>query len=112
MMPQHIEYGFLFILGLTIISAARLMYYQHRCCKYLREKHTEKWKEITTIFGFGPGLVNGIKGMKFLLGKDDLGDPEFLRLKILFRNSLIYLVTGIGATFIMFCITGYAYAKL
>jgi len=84
---------------------------QHKCYKYLREKHTEKWIELTTILGFGPGSVNSLRGMKFLFSKEYLGDPELLRLKVIFRNSLLYTITGLVAVFISFCITAYAYTK-
>ncbi len=111
MTPQNIEYGFFLILGLTLISAVRCVVLQHKCYKYLREKHTEKWKELTTILGFGPGSVNSLRGMKFLFSKEYLGDPELLRRKVIFRNSLIHTITGIVAVFIMFCIMAYAYTK-
>jgi len=52
---QFAELGFLFILGLTVISAVRCNVLHHKFYKYLGEKHTEKWIELKTILGFGPG---------------------------------------------------------
>jgi hypothetical protein len=60
----------------------------------------EKWKYLTTILGFGPGYANSRRGMKFLFGKDDLGDPEVIRLKTIVRNSFIYLFSGTITTFV------------
>ena len=103
--------GFLFILGLMFMSAVRLMYTQHKLYKYLRENHTEKWKYLTTFLGLGPGGANSWKGIKFLLSQDYLGDPELLRLKVVCKNSLIYVIIGIGCVIIMFCLMSYAYIK-
>ena len=106
---QSTTFGYLFILGITIISAVRCMIFQHKCYQYLREQHTEKWKELTTIFGFGPGLANGSRAMKFLFSKEYFEDPELLRIKTKFRNSFIHTVTGTLAVVVMFFIFGYVH---
>jgi len=85
----------------SVVSLVRLVIYQHKLYTYLRVHHTEKWKELTTILGFGPGCGNSWRWVKFLLGKDDLGDPEVLRLMVIVRNSYIGAVTGFLATFLM-----------
>ena len=105
------ELGFVFAIFITVVSAIRCNIYQCRLYKYIRENHTEKWIELTTVFGFGPGLRNNIKARKFWFSKDYLGDPEVLRLKVLCKNSYVYVVTGIGAIFIMFIITMFSFAK-
>ena len=92
------------VLVLFVATAAflvRLMIYQRKLSDYLRVNHTEKWKELTTIWGFGPGYVNSWRAKRFLFSKDDLGDPEVLRLKVIVRNSYIGVMTGIPATFLM-----------
>lgn len=91
-------------IGFTVISICRLVLFQHKLLKYLRENHTEKWKELTTIGGSGPGYANSIRGKKFLFDKCDLDDPEVLRLKVIVRNSYIYALTGFLGTFLFFCI--------
>jgi len=98
----YIPIALLFIA--SVVSLVRLLIYQHKLYTYLRVHHTEKWKELITILGFGPGCGNSWRWVKFLLGKDDLGDPEVLRLMVIVRNSYIYVVTGFAATFIMFVI--------
>jgi len=70
--------------------------------KYLLEKQTEKWKELTTVLGFGPGYANSFRGLKFLFSKEYLGDPEVLRLKVIVRNSYIYTFIGMVAIFLAF----------
>jgi hypothetical protein len=110
-MEKQATFGFLFILGLTVLSAVRCMFLHHKCYQYLREHHTERWKELTTTFGFGPGLANSRREIKFLLSKEYFDDPELLRIKVKLRNSAVHIVTGILAVFIMFFIMAYAYTK-
>jgi hypothetical protein len=111
MEKQAAEFGFLFILGLTVLSAVMCKILHHKLYKYLREKHTEKWIELTTIFGFGPGAVNSRRSMKFVFSKEYFDDPELLRIKVKVRNSVLYTVTGILAVIVMFFIVGYTYTK-
>ena len=47
---------------------------------YLKKSHYEKWEEITTIPGLGPGNHNGFRAMKFLKSKDTLNDPVLEKL--------------------------------
>ena len=102
MEPKYGLYGgILLILVFTIVSIIRGIIFQHKLYKYLRENHTEKWKYLTTVFGFGPGYANSRRAMIFLFGKDDFGDPEVLRLKVAFRNCIIYMATGLVAVFIL-----------
>ena len=88
----------------TILSMVRFFVFQHRLCRYLLEKHTEKWKYLTSVLGSGPGYANSLRGMKFLFSKDDLGDPEVLRLKVIVRNSFIYALVGMVTVFVTFCV--------
>lgn len=85
-----------------IISALRCLFYQHKLLKYLLKNHTEKWKYITTVLGFGPGYANGLRVIKFLFGKDYSDDPEVLRLKTIVRNAFIHTFGGMITTFTTF----------
>jgi len=87
---------------IAIFSMIRFLVFEHRLYKYLRENHTEKWKELTTIFGLGPGYANSRKARKFIFGKCDINDPELIRLMVITRNSYIYMVTGFIAGFLTF----------
>lgn len=102
---KHSLYGGLFfLLALTAISMVWFFIFQHKLYTYLRENHTEKWKELTTVLGFGPGYTNSLRAIKFLFRKDDLDDPELLRLKVIVRNASIYVLTGFLAVFIWWCV--------
>ncbi len=111
MNAEGAETGFVVILFVTIISWIRYIIWQHKCYKYLRQEHTEKWKELSTVLGIGPGFANGVRGIKFFCGKEDFGDPEIVYLKVKIRNAFIYAATGVGATIITFFIMAYAYCK-
>jgi hypothetical protein len=87
-----------------IISAIRFLFYQHKLLNHLLKNHTEKWTELTTVLGFGPGYANSHKGLKFLFSKNYLGDPEVLHLKIIVRNSFIYTIMGMIIVFLTFCV--------
>ena len=84
------------------IMMLRCYVYQKKLLRYLIENHTEKWKELTTVWGIGPGMANSFKGFKFLYGKDYLDDDEVLRLKNKIRNSYSLILFFVFITFISF----------
>ncbi len=96
--------GLVLLIVATLISMLRAAIYQHRLAKYLMMNHTETWKELTTIWGIGPGMLNSRRGMKFFKGSDYLNDPEVLRMKTIVRNSFVYTITGFVAVFFWWCI--------
>ncbi len=97
-METSLKFGTIFLFVGTILFGIRVLIYQHKLYHYLLKHHTEKWKKLTTVFGFGPGLANGLRGMKFLYSKDYLDDSEVLRLKVIIRNSFILTLGGMFAT--------------
>ena len=86
-------------LGYMIVIGIKLAIYGNKLNRYLIKHHTEQWKEMTTVLGFGPGLSSS-KGFKFIFSKEYFDDPEVLRLKVIFRNACIYMVLGMFVTFI------------
>lgn len=84
----------------VVFMAIRSVTYQKKLLRYLLKNHTEEWKELTSVFGFGPGLANGSKGRKFLFSKEYFKDPEVLRLKVMARNAHISTISGMFTTFI------------
>jgi len=92
-----------FLLGMVWCAAMgiRLMITNHRLFTYLRENHTEKWIELTSVFRFGPGLGNGIRWIKFIRSKDYLGDPKLLGLKVATKNALLHVIIVIISLFIL-----------
>jgi len=96
-----IIFGFLFV-----VSVGACLIFQHKLLKYLREKHYEKWKYLTTLLGLGPGNVNGIRGIVFIFNNEDLSDAEVMRLKRIVRNFVIMaIISVIGATITAFMMT-------
>jgi hypothetical protein len=96
--------GLVLFFAFTVISMVRAAIYQHRLYRYLLMNHTETWEELTTIGGIGPGMLNSRRGMKFLLGPEYLNDPEVLRMKVIVRNSFLYVISGMLATFFWMCV--------
>lgn len=89
---------------LLFVSAFRMFFYGYKLNNLVREKYPEKWKYITTMPGFSPGCVNGIRSFRFLWGEEDFGDGEVLRLKIIVKRAWIYSLTSIPAIGISFFI--------
>jgi len=93
-----IPYSFLIIMAIfVLISIIRLMVYLYKLDRLLFKKHTEKWKYLTTLLGFGPGCQNPVRNLPFLFSNEDFGDKEVLRLKIIVKHSLLYVLTGLPA---------------
>ena len=89
---------------LCCLLGVRSLRLQHKFFVYLRENHFEKWKELTTILGFGPGLANGFRSIPFLWGRDDLSDPDVQRLKAKVRNSITLVLLTMLGTFLTFVV--------
>lgn len=75
-----------------LVLLAILMFYQHKVSSLLREKFPEKWKQLTTTFGIGPGCQSGFKGVKFYFEKDEIDDPEIIHFKLVVRNCILCFV--------------------
>lgn len=67
------------IMALNVTEGRRLM-------EYLKDNHYEKWEEMTYVPGLGSGLTNSLRSLPFIRSKDDLGDPEVMRLKQNYRS--------------------------
>ena len=90
------KYGFVplmffAITGFCVLRGAILQFYFYR---YLREKHFEKWKYLTSSSFLGPGSANSFRGLPFLYNNDDLGDKTVLLYKIKIKHAILYAVTG------------------
>ncbi len=96
--------GMVLLVGVTILSWGRCIVFQHRLRNYLFKNHNDKWKELTSIGDLGPGFANSRKGLRFLFNREDFNDTEVSHLKIVSRNSFLYVVTGFLAIFFWACI--------
>ena len=90
---------FLPFVVICIISGFRTAYLLKKLDRLMMNKHTEEWKEQTTIPGLGPGFANPFRGLPFLFNNEDYGDKEVLTLKIKCRHSIIYTVTSALSVF-------------
>jgi len=79
------------------------LYEGKRLMTYLRLHHFDKWTGLTTVFGFGPGNVNGFRSIPWLFSSDTLDDPLLGVIKMDYRR-FIYLVLTLFLTFPLFCI--------
>jgi hypothetical protein len=86
--------GVLFIVGGFLFTIIRLQAQGYKYDKYLRRNHFEKWQEVTTVFGFSPGLLNSYRAWKFLFSNECYGDEELLIMKSKVRRAMYYVVIG------------------
>lgn len=89
----------IFLISITIFSWVRFITFQHKLWNYLFENYVDKWKELTSIGDFGPGIANSRRGIKFLFSREDFNDADLLRLKVISRNAFLYVITGFIAIF-------------
>ena len=86
--------GVFLIFSVIILSVVRMAILGNAYSHYLRKNHFEKWKEITTVFGVGPGMLNSYRAFKFLYSKDDLGDKQLMIMKTKLRNAWICVMAA------------------
>lgn len=91
--------GLLTIGSITILSMINILIYQHKLWEHIRKNHAERWKDLTFIGKWGLGLANGQKALTFLFSREYLNDNEVLRLKVITRNSVLYLFAGFLSLF-------------
>jgi len=92
--------GLLTIGAITILSIINVLIYQHKLWGHVRKNHAEKWKDLTFTGKWGLGLANGQKSLVFLFSRENLNDPEVLRLKVITRNSFLYQLAGFLGLFV------------
>jgi hypothetical protein len=93
----------IYMLGVWFPVMFLNLYEGKRLMTYLRLHHFDKWTELTTVLGFGPGNVNGFRSIPWLFSSDTLDDPMLGVIKMDYRR-FIYLVLTVFFTFPLFCI--------
>jgi hypothetical protein len=79
--------------------------------RYLKQYEYQKWRELTSIGKFGPGLSNPLRVIPYLFGDKQTGDENLLRLKdsarvgvryflIWFATFAVSLIIGFGVIFL------------
>lgn len=72
----------LILLALATFSFALYSFiYNIKFYFYLKNSRYEKWRELTTIWGFGPGGSNPFKWFPYLYSNEDNDDEAILRYK-------------------------------
>jgi len=67
---------------------------------YLARKNSSRWREITTIGRFGPGLSNPARMLEYTYSDLDNEDETILRYKKKIKKTLKYLLFSVAAMFI------------
>ncbi|MBN2514107.1 MAG: hypothetical protein JXB18_14305 [Sedimentisphaerales bacterium] len=98
--------GMLFIAGGFVYTIIRLQLIGYRYDRYLRQNHFDQWKQITTVFGQGPGLLNSWRAWKFLFSEEYFGDKELLFLKKQTRRAWFYVLSGFLISLIAMIVLG------
>jgi hypothetical protein len=64
-----------------------------RLSSYIREHHPEKWQWLTYVLGFGWGIHNGFRTLRWLYSADDLGDPVVADIKKEQKRFIKWMLT-------------------
>jgi len=63
---------------------------------YIKKNHHRKWKEITSLGKFGPGLSNPFRAWPYIFNNTKETDEKLLRLKNSAKMSLRYFLIMFG----------------
>ena len=105
MQKQFFTIEVIFFFSLFVFSGLRMTMLMCQVGHYLRENYFEKWKEITTYLGIGPGMGNSYRAFKFIFSAEDFGDNQLVLLKSKSRKAIIFFLTGVIAIPIMMTMT-------
>lgn len=67
--------------AILIIAFAYAFYNNIRLYYYLKNNNYDRWRNITTIEGFGPGSSNPFRWFKYLFSNDDNNDINVVKYK-------------------------------
>ena len=70
----------LFVIGF-IFSFLYVYLYSWKLSFYVKKNKYDRWRELSTIGPFGPGLANPFKGWRYIYGEVDNEDEIILRYK-------------------------------
>jgi hypothetical protein len=90
--PQF-NLGICYALAVWLPIMALNLYKGRRLMLYLRDRHNDKWVELTTIPGFGFGHVNGFRSVPWLFSADTLADPVLANIKSEYRRFIYWVLT-------------------
>ncbi len=61
----------------------------------LLHRHPEKYKELSTIRGLGPGHCNPLRMFRFVYNTETLDDEQLLRLKKKLKGCVLQMLIGL-----------------
>ena len=85
--PLNLEIFCMFFLFIFFILGVIYCVYHVKLLNYIEKNYHEKWKELTTILGLGPGVSNGFRIGKFLDSEETFDDPIVEKLKSEVRST-------------------------
>lgn len=94
---KHILIGYLIIAILVfVVFLIRYLVSSIKYARYIKEKHPDKWQELTTSRFLGAPVSTG-KGGKFFWSDDYLDDKQILNLKSKIKLNMVYMFTSLVA---------------
>ena len=69
---------------------------------YLKRNDYEKWKHLTSIGQFGPGLNNPFRGAKYLFDNKTEADADLELLKNSAKNAAMFALLGFSVLIVSF----------
>jgi len=105
-MIPFIIFGWLFLCGIIIVLCWILTIIRFfKLERYLKSHNYQKWRELSSIGRFGPGLSNPLRAWAYVFSNEVERDENLLRLKDAARISLRYSLVWFG-TFLLSLILG------
>jgi hypothetical protein len=100
-------FGWLALCGLVlVVSWIITMFRLFKLNSYLKKNDYQKWREITSLGNFGPGLSNPFRAWPYIFKNTKECDEELLRLKDSAKISMRYSFIWFG-TFVFSLIVGF-----
>lgn len=97
--------GLLFFLFFAeVVAWIRVALIQDRLMTYLRKHHEDRWCELTSGPGWGPGGRNSLRAIPYLYNDQDKEDPRVASLKTSVRRSVLlalYVLAAMGLVILM-----------
>ena len=92
---------FLWLLIVSVFSAVvsfiYVIYKDTALGRYLKKNNYKRWRQLTSIGKYGPGMVNPSRGWSYIYSKADNKNEEILRFKDEIKIGVRWLLATIIA---------------
>ena len=78
--------------------------YSHKLYSYLKQNNYDRWRELTSVGRYGPGLSNPIRGFKYIYSDQDNENERVLRLKDSIKIGFRHFIIGLLSMLVNFAI--------